>query len=251
MDSAIREVEEAVATLSSRVDGSESQMRQVQDLLVQLAEQVAVLEAAHRNALVPAAVEEQLCTVEAQLQIAETQLNVEERSIHTVESVVASIAGLTSILGVPEQCDAPAGQVAAPVLAPGGEQWGPLSQQWSEGVGSMAPPIQLEAQSLRGDLSSGVEGTDLPPQPVMQPMDQAPFTQEKFPSLERNGQQPSLGSTSHPNGCRPCSFFCYSKGGCRKGLGCEYCHMLHLSRSTRRLRKLSASENPRDARREA
>lgn len=70
--------------------------------------------------------------------------------------------------------------------------------------------------------------------------------EEEFPSLQRNGEQSSNGSKSHPDLCRPCAFYCFSKRGCKKGLGCEYCHMLHISRSNRRVVK---SDNNNSSRR--
>jgi len=67
--------------------------------------------------------------------------------------------------------------------------------------------------------------------------------EEEFPSLQRNGEQSSNGSKNHPDLCRPCAFYCFSKRGCKKGLSCEYCHMLHISRSNRRILKADNS-NP-------
>jgi len=44
----------------------------------------------------------------------------------------------------------------------------------------------------------------------------------------------SEGSGLHPNGCTPCSFFCYSLAGCNKGSDCSFCHNTHPRRPRRR-----------------
>jgi len=69
--------------------------------------------------------------------------------------------------------------------------------------------------------------------PRLSSSDDADRPSEEFPALHRTGQQESLGSTDHPYACRPCSFYCFSKRGCKKGQGCDYCHMLHVSRKSR------------------
>jgi len=66
----------------------------------------------------------------------------------------------------------------------------------------------------------------------------------EFPTLLKNGEQPSAGADRHPDKCRPCFFFCFSKSGCSKGPDCAYCHRLHLSKKTRRLLKASMGETP-------
>jgi hypothetical protein len=47
----------------------------------------------------------------------------------------------------------------------------------------------------------------------------------------------SIGSAHHPNGCTPCSFFCYSMAGCNKAQNCEYCHEDHPKKKSRRGKK--------------
>jgi len=37
----------------------------------------------------------------------------------------------------------------------------------------------------------------------------------------------SIGSTLHPQRCRPCSYFYREGGGCTKGEQCTFCHMPH------------------------
>merc|ERR1719242_840446 len=54
------------------------------------------------------------------------------------------------------------------------------------------------------------------------------------PTLQRHGEQPSIGGASHPNGCTPCAFYCFKRNGCRKGEDCVYCHMSHISKQRQR-----------------
>jgi len=58
--------------------------------------------------------------------------------------------------------------------------------------------------------------------------------QRHFDSLERNGPQESLGSRQHPEGCKPCAFYCYSLCGCRNGPSCIFCHLFHESKLRQR-----------------
>jgi len=61
-----------------------------------------------------------------------------------------------------------------------------------------------------------------------------------FFSLLRNGQMDSEGSREHPTSCSPCSFYCFSNRGCKKGRSCQFCHMLHISRANRSKKKKPA-----------
>jgi len=54
-------------------------------------------------------------------------------------------------------------------------------------------------------------------------------SRELLPCLFRDGEMYSAGSQDHPTGCRPCSFFCFGKRGCRRGGSCKYCHMRHTT----------------------
>jgi len=49
-------------------------------------------------------------------------------------------------------------------------------------------------------------------------------------SAERDGEQESIGGIDHPHGCRPCSYYSFSKRGCKKGNDCDFCHKLHTTR---------------------
>mmetsp|Transcript_56365 Transcript_56365/g.132157 ORF Transcript_56365/g.132157 Transcript_56365/m.132157 type:complete len:442 (-) Transcript_56365:119-1444(-) len=53
----------------------------------------------------------------------------------------------------------------------------------------------------------------------------------RFACLARDGASESVGSVQHPNGCKPCAFYCFSpQSGCRNGLDCVFCHLDHVSR---------------------
>lgn len=58
--------------------------------------------------------------------------------------------------------------------------------------------------------------------------------ESQLPSLARNGPVYSQGSAQHPWNCKPCTFFCFAKRGCKKLSACEYCHMDHYRRPKRR-----------------
>jgi len=67
----------------------------------------------------------------------------------------------------------------------------------------------------RGDRMSAIHL----PQEVEQEI--APQAVQEFASLQTHGEQFSAGSLGHPNSCRPCSFYCFSKRGCKKGQACD------------------------------
>lgn len=56
----------------------------------------------------------------------------------------------------------------------------------------------------------------------------------KFPSLSRQGPSFSVGSLDHPNGCKPCAFYCFSDSGCRDSDACTFCHLFHTSKLRQR-----------------
>jgi len=55
------------------------------------------------------------------------------------------------------------------------------------------------------------------------------------PTLQRDGEVFSLGSSQHPGSCIPCAFYCFKRRGCDKDKDCQFCHMAHYSRQ--RLRR--------------
>jgi len=49
-------------------------------------------------------------------------------------------------------------------------------------------------------------------------------------TLRQNGPQVSRGATGHPEECTPCTFYCFAKRGCKRGLECNFCHLWHQSK---------------------
>jgi PAS domain S-box-containing protein len=85
---------------------------------------------------------------------------------------------------------------------------------------------------------------DLPPQGYHDEFQKMPspldVSQDGAPVATMGSPQSlSLGSADHPDGCTPCSFFCYSLNGCNKGQFCNYCHIAaeHPRRSRRRRKR--------------
>lgn len=72
-------------------------------------------------------------------------------------------------------------------------------------------------------------GQDTPAASLAEQAESEASEEEEYPSLHRDGELQSKGSWDHPERCKPCSFFCFSKRGCLKRANCEYCHMLHVS----------------------
>eukprot|EP00419_Tripos_fusus_P020123 CAMPEP_0172743786 /NCGR_PEP_ID=MMETSP1074-20121228/133190_1 /TAXON_ID=2916 /ORGANISM="Ceratium fusus, Strain PA161109" /LENGTH=325 /DNA_ID=CAMNT_0013574583 /DNA_START=45 /DNA_END=1019 /DNA_ORIENTATION=- len=57
---------------------------------------------------------------------------------------------------------------------------------------------------------------------------------EPFATLLMQGPQTSSGSTDHPDGCMPCTFYCFTRRGCNRGLQCRFCHLTHQSKLQQR-----------------
>jgi len=55
------------------------------------------------------------------------------------------------------------------------------------------------------------------------------------PTLQRDGEVFSWGSSQHPGACIPCAFYCFKRRGCEKDKDCQFCHMAHFSKQ--RLRR--------------
>mmetsp|Transcript_671 Transcript_671/g.1465 ORF Transcript_671/g.1465 Transcript_671/m.1465 type:complete len:401 (+) Transcript_671:92-1294(+) len=53
-------------------------------------------------------------------------------------------------------------------------------------------------------------------------------------SLKTAGPMESLGSSGHPDNCKPCAFYCFSLCGCRMDRDCNFCHLFHQSRLKQR-----------------
>ena len=80
-------------------------------------------------------------------------------------------------------------------------------------------PDEISNSSARCELAQDGWGGDSP---------------QQFKSLTRAGAMKSVGSAGHPNSCTPCSFYCFSRLGCRLDRDCTYCHLFHQSSRRKR-----------------
>ncbi|CAJ1370433.1 unnamed protein product [Effrenium voratum] len=55
-----------------------------------------------------------------------------------------------------------------------------------------------------------------------------------YSTLAVEGAKESAGSVGHPDGCTPCTFYCFTRRGCNRGAGCKFCHMTHQSKLQQR-----------------
>ncbi|CAK9036531.1 Uncharacterized protein SCF082_LOCUS21769 [Durusdinium trenchii] len=55
-----------------------------------------------------------------------------------------------------------------------------------------------------------------------------------YATLAREGPKESTGSVGHPDGCTPCTFYCFTRRGCNRGADCKFCHMTHQSKLQQR-----------------
>jgi len=74
------------------------------------------------------------------------------------------------------------------------------------------------------DLMSGDEEQD-----QSQPPGSGPYA-----TLSVEGGQTSAGSVGHPEACMPCTFYCFTRRGCNRGLDCRFCHLTHQSKLQQR-----------------
>eukprot|EP00418_Pyrodinium_bahamense_P080995 CAMPEP_0179066968 /NCGR_PEP_ID=MMETSP0796-20121207/29249_1 /TAXON_ID=73915 /ORGANISM="Pyrodinium bahamense, Strain pbaha01" /LENGTH=414 /DNA_ID=CAMNT_0020763987 /DNA_START=45 /DNA_END=1286 /DNA_ORIENTATION=- len=250
---AVADLEEAVRSLSDRIGQGESETTALENCLGQLVNQVLLLEGRGVRAKMSdrESLEEQVGRVEAQLQEGEERLGTQEHSRQTVESVVMSMSDLVGVRIQLESVWAgsgpPAETVARPPLQleplPLPEQrQTPQQQQQMQQPRQGQEKQQQQSQQRQHEQAQQQQAQHFHLQ--LQYEEAGQPAEEQFPSLQRSGQQPSIGGVSHPQGCRPCSCYCFSKGGCRKGYDCEYCYMAHLSRSARRLHKAERGVSP-------
>lgn len=55
-----------------------------------------------------------------------------------------------------------------------------------------------------------------------------------FATLQNDGPQVSAGSVGHPDTCMPCTFYCFTRRGCNRGMDCKFCHSAHQSKLQQR-----------------
>lgn len=67
-----------------------------------------------------------------------------------------------------------------------------------------------------------------------------------YATLAELGPVASLGSGDHPEDCQPCTFYCFTRRGCNRGLRCKFCHLGHQSKL--QLRRESWKKQQREKR---
>jgi len=97
-----------------------------------------------------------------------------------------------------------------------------------------APPGQVLRPHVQDDLeqsSSGLDeseagdGGQRPPDPT---------STEPFQTLRSAGPMATAGSGGHPDGCMPCTFYCFARRGCNRSADCRFCHLMHQSKLQQR-----------------
>jgi len=63
--------------------------------------------------------------------------------------------------------------------------------------------------------------------------EQGPGTGQ-YATLQQDGSQTSAGSEGHPENCMPCTFYCFTRRGCNRGVECRFCHLTHQSKLQQR-----------------
>lgn len=74
------------------------------------------------------------------------------------------------------------------------------------------------------ELFSGDEDQD-----QSQPPGSGPYA-----TLSVEGAQTSAGAGGHPDSCMPCTFYCFTRRGCNRGVDCRFCHLTHQSKLQQR-----------------
>lgn len=212
---AIRNLEAAIELLTLRIGRGEVQLGRLEKDVLWLAVQVASVRTSGAAEISAIADQESytqnhLRRLENQLQTGERRLNNQDQAVQTITMVIQSMSD-----------DFESGEESRSAAASSARP-GPAAE--------LLPPVDMAVMLERMKIRSTQALEFAPELPGSADLGQ----EEDFPSLQRNGQQFSEGGRSHPDGCRPCSFYCFSRRGCKKALGCEYCHMLHISRSSRR-----------------
>jgi len=157
----------------------------------------------------PADIVAEASALEEKLALGKSKLAVQEQSLRTISKAVHSIAQM-KLMG--ETGDAGAAMLTADMLG----------HSVVEGSVPAACTVPLPGPKLTTAFPAEEDAPDV-----------------LYPSLKRDGQQASVGSVRHPKGCVPCRFYAFIDRGCKKGASCIFCHMLHVTRSSRRLPRRS------------
>lgn len=184
-----------------------------------------------------------------QLETSEHRLSNQEQAIQTIAMVIQSMSNSLDLSGEASSFSRGAyhTQASSHAMDENREMASQNRAQWSVtgDVAYVLPEATPQAQAWSPPAGASLDLLQGGPNNAAA----AASSEDDFPSLQRNGEQMSTGSKKHPDYCRPCAFYCFSKRGCKKGLSCEYCHMLHISRSNRRLLSAepsNSSRRPRD-----
>eukprot|EP00931_Biecheleriopsis_adriatica_P022312 TRINITY_DN14376_c0_g1_i2.p1 TRINITY_DN14376_c0_g1~~TRINITY_DN14376_c0_g1_i2.p1 ORF type:complete len:333 (+),score=56.28 TRINITY_DN14376_c0_g1_i2:51-1001(+) len=51
-----------------------------------------------------------------------------------------------------------------------------------------------------------------------------------YATLQQSGPEETEGGVGHPDSCTPCTFFCFTRRGCNRGVACKFCHQQHQSK---------------------
>mmetsp|Transcript_121884 Transcript_121884/g.344739 ORF Transcript_121884/g.344739 Transcript_121884/m.344739 type:complete len:369 (+) Transcript_121884:44-1150(+) len=219
------DIEAVVAALTGRMDRDEECLSGMEQEMKRLQDQVRLTTRGGDIVSVAGKVDWRLQRIEAQMGSGLRRLANQELYMETIAMVVESMIGSLSADAETGRCCQANGHSASSNNSSMPSSWTAPAQGADVNVGDLLRRLRGSAASSRSQpaLTGGPEA-----------------------SLHRNGQQYSVGSQYHPDGCKPCSFFCFSKRGCKKGHDCEYCHMLHVSRSNRQsLRRRGRSQDAR------
>lgn len=98
----------------------------------------------------------------------------------------------------------------------------------SEALGRCPADAYQHGAEMLEDLS-GEDFDNMEEQDQSQPPGSGPYA-----TLHTDGPQVSAGSTGHPENCMPCTFYCFTRRGCNRGLECRFCHLTHQSKLQQR-----------------
>lgn len=87
----------------------------------------------------------------------------------------------------------------------------------------------MEERASSQDMSDGEEEMCRAEEQDQQPPGTGPYA-----TLHGEGPQLSTGSAGHPDSCMPCTFYCFTRRGCNRGLECRFCHLTHQSKLQQR-----------------
>jgi len=120
----------------------------------------------------------------------------------------------------------------------GGHQRRQQQQQQQQQQHANAGREAMRKANLKG--TSRNAGGERSPSALSNPGGSSPpsvASDDRYPCLFHDGEAPSVGGQGHPFKCRPCSFYCFGKKGCRNGQECRYCHQWHVTWSGREFRE--------------